>query len=436
MSDQYQDIPRIYTAIAECLACFICCSVLPRKISNKKFAVLSVLFLVIQSVLLVSTQDIAIYMWIPIMMLAVILMCAYIMMVCNISTNMNIYSGLKAFVASEFAAALEWQLACYFNMLGNMNMLTHLLLLVLVYGAFFSIIYTIEKKQKSQDFVYEISRKELVSVLLIVMAIFGFSNMNFLIQNTPFSGGGIYDVFIVRTLINLGGLAILYAYQSRVFELQAEKELLAINTVFQSQYDNYRNYAESIDLINVKYHDLKHQVAGLRGEMSAEKRMEWLDTIEAELEVYRPEQQTGNYILDTIIAGKLNSCSKRKIKFTCVADGKLIGFMHVIDICNIFGNALDNAIENISLVEDEEKRIIHMKVFSKGDFLFISVMNYCDHRIEMKNGFPVTTKVNKANHGYGIKSIDFAVKKYRGNMTYGVNNDMFEIRILIPMQEE
>ena len=32
-------------------------------------------------------------------------------------------------------------------------------------------------------------------------------------------------------------------------------------------------------------------------------------------------------------------------KMTVVADGKLLNQIHVMDLCTIFGNALDNAIE-------------------------------------------------------------------------------------------
>ena len=117
-----------------------------------------------------------------------------------------------------------------------------------------------------------------------------------------------------------------------------------------------------------------------------------------------------------------------------MADGKLLSFMHVIDICNIFGNALDNAIENVALVEDEEKRLIHMRVFAQGTLLIRSVTNYCTHDIEKKHGYPVTTKADKKNHGFGIKSIDYAVKKYNGSISFGIENDMFELKILIPMK--
>ena len=56
------------------------------------------------------------------------------------------------------------------------------------------------------------------------------------------------------------------------------------------------------------------------------------------------------------------SCSKNRIKLTCVADGALLSSLHVTDICSIFGNALDNAIEYTAQVADPAARLIHLIV--------------------------------------------------------------------------
>ena len=60
---------------------------------------------------------------------------------------------------------------------------------------------------------------------------------------------------------------------------------------------------------------------------------------------------------------------QKHITFTCMADGKLISFMHVKDICSIFGNALDNAIECVSQFDDPEKRLITLSMYQKNRFL-------------------------------------------------------------------
>ena len=67
-------------------------------------------------------------------------------------------------------------------------------------------------------------------------------------------------------------------------ELRVKKELEAVQNVLQNQYVQYKQSRESIDLINYKYHDLKHQIAVLRSEEDPKKREEFLN---------RMEEQTG-----------------------------------------------------------------------------------------------------------------------------------------------
>ena len=52
---------------------------------------------------------------------------------------------------------------------------------------------------------------------------------------------------------------------------------------------------------------------------------------------------------------KIFHCRKNYIQITCVADGKLLDFIHVTDLCSIFGNALDNAIEHVIMIPEVEK---------------------------------------------------------------------------------
>lgn len=98
-------------------------------------------------------------------------------------------------------------------------------------------------------------------------------------------------------------------------------------------------------MINRKYHDIKHQIAGLRAETDSGRRNVWLNELEQELDLLRDVGHTGNQVLDGILAAKMGYCRKNHIKITCVADGDILKGIHVTDICTIFGNALDNAVE-------------------------------------------------------------------------------------------
>ena len=126
---------------------------------------------------------------------------------------------------------------------------------------------------------------------------FAFSNLSFLNENVPFASRERADIFSIRTLIDFGGIAILHAYQSRISEYVAEKELSVMNVMLKSQYDQYRNYQDSLDLIQMKYHDLKHQITGLRAESDEEKRKKWIDSMENEIAAFENISRTGNQVL-------------------------------------------------------------------------------------------------------------------------------------------
>ena len=431
MENYYQDIPRLYTAIAEWLACFIYCLVLKRKVSRNKFILISVIALIVQSLFLVFTKDLPLFMWVPCMLMAVFFMFVFMYSVCEDTVNVVGYYCARAFLLAELAASLEWQLACFFAKI-NDSLVLHIIILIVVYAFVFIWAHHMEKSITRGIFQLEINTRELLAAVIIAAAIFAFSNLSFIFSNTPFSAGVAADVFYIRTLVDVAGIMILYVYQSRICEFLAEKELSNIHSMLKAQYDKYRNYQTTFDMINVKYHDLKHQIAGLRAEMSDEQRQKWIDDMEQELESYSPELETGNSVLDTLIAGKMMNCRANNIKVTCVADGNILDFMHVADICTIFGNALDNAIESVSLIEDPEKRLIHLSVSTKKNFVIIQINNYCENQIKIKNGYPVTTKADKTSHGFGLKSIRYTVDKYHGTVTFDVNKNWFELKILIP----
>ncbi|ADL34831.1 two component system histidine kinase [Butyrivibrio proteoclasticus B316] len=431
MENIYQDIPRIYTALAEWLACLTYCMVMKRKVKNEDFVLVTILSLIVQSMFLVLTKGLPVFFWIPCMLIAVGLMYAYMAFTCDDSRNVIGYYCARAFLLAELAASLEWQLACFFKRKTD-SLWVQLLILVGVYLLVFTWAHYMEVGITRGVFQLEINNRELWAAVLIAILVFAFSNLSFVFSNTPFSGGLAADIFYIRTLVDIAGIMILYVYQSRICELLAEKELRNIHSMLKAQYDKYRNYQSTFEVINMKYHDLKHQIAGLRAEMSDDERKKWIDSLEQELESYSPELETGNSVLDTLIAGKMMNCRANNIKITCVADGDILDFMHVADICTIFGNALDNAIESVTLIDDPEKRLIHLSLSQKKNFVLIQINNYCENTITLKNGYPVTTKADKGNHGFGLKSIRYTIEKYHGTLNFDLNDNWFELKMLIP----
>ena len=304
----------------------------------------------------------------------------------------------------------------------------------MVYGLVYTVVGVCFRKFAGAEGDLMVTNKELLPYVSIGLAVFAISNMGFVFGNTPFNGPYMIQIATVRTLIDFGGVAIIYAYHVQRMDLRVRHELESVQTILHNQYVQYQQSQEAMDIINYKYHDLKHHIMALRAEENQEKREAYLDQMEEEIRNYEAQNKTGNKVLDTLLTSKNLFCMKNHISMTSVVDGTLFDFMDVMDICSIFGNALDNAIECEKKIKDREKRLIHVSAFSQRNFLIIRFENYCENDLKFDAELPTTTKEDSQFHGYGLKSLRYTVRKYGGEVDINVQDNWFELKILIPME--
>lgn len=88
----------------------------------------------------------------------------------------------------------------------------------------FAILTLIELNLKKDLEELHITRRELLVVIIIAASVFAMSNLSYLDQNGLFSGSFVMDIFIIRTLVDLSGIAVLYAYHIQVKEVQIRFE--------------------------------------------------------------------------------------------------------------------------------------------------------------------------------------------------------------------
>ena len=220
----------------------------------------------------------------------------------------------------------------------------------------------------------------------------------------------------------------LYMQYSLISMKKLKKELSVVSRLWQQEREQYELAKENIDLINLKCHDLKHQIRQIGRHQSI--RSEAVAEIENLISIYDSAVKTGNEALDVILTEKSLVCQKKSISLTCMADGAKLGFMDEADIYSLFGNIVDNAMEAV-LKLDAERRIIGLSVRAADNMLAVNVNNYYEGEIVMDgDGLPVTTKHNKDFHGYGMKSIRLLVEKYGGDLTVAAEGGVFNVNII------
>ena len=304
--------------------------------------------------------------------------------------------------------------------------------MVVIYAVLYILIYLIERYLKKDIEELQITRRELLVVYFVMIMVYCISNVSYVDVKSIFSAGTAMDVFIIRTLADLSGMAVLYAYHIQVKEIQMRFEKDTLRNIMDMQYKNYKLSKESIDIVNQKYHDLKHQINLLKSGADSEKAGEYLEQMEREIKIYETQNKTGNKVLDTILTSKSMHCQRHGIELKFMGEGQLLNFMEDMDISALFGNMLDNAIESAQKQQEKQKRLIWLYVTREKQFVRIRTENYCDEKIQFKNGMPVTTKKDRRLHGYGMKSIKITVEKYNGSVVAAQENNWFELKILLP----
>ena len=159
-----------------------------------------------------------------------------------------------------------------------------------------------------------------------------------------------------------------------------------------------------MELINIKCHDLKHQIAALGSMKDESERKSSIDELGQAIMIYDSIAKTGNDALGCLLTEKGMYSQSKNINFTYMADGKLLSDMKYGDIYSLFGNAIDNAFESVLKTQDVSRRVVGLKVFERGGQKCIHIENWCENPPVMSNGLPVTSKKDDG-HGFGMKSI-------------------------------
>lgn len=244
------------------------------------------------------------------------------------------------------------------------------------------------------------------------------------------------NVSVIRIVLCYFGLVAVAAIGYGLQYRETQQEAQFIRRLMKEHHEQHILRQETIEELNRECHDLKHQLSLMHSAKDTELRAECTQKMEEITTRYENLVQTGNSVLDLILAEKQTLCSKREISLTYMVDPVPLDTLSAMDLCTVFDNALDNAIEAVSIIEDKDKRLINLYVSQKGKLLYILVENYYEHSLRWKDGELITTKTNRSYHGYGLKSIRYAITQYNGETNIHTDDNWFKLSIVIPLGEQ
>ena len=206
-----------------------------------------------------------------------------------------------------------------------------------------------------------------------------------------------------------------------------KNQMKIIEEIQKKESNQYKISKETIDMINIKCHDFRHQIREFGDNQKIDN--EAINNLNKLIRIYDSTYHTENEALNVILNEKTLLCNNKNIRFTCIVDGNALNFIENEDIYSLFGNLIDNSIEAVNQLDDNEK-IISLKIKQVGNIVSISIKNGYKGKIQMENNLPLSKKEDNIHHGFGMKSIKMVCEKYNGNLRLNIENNIFIVTIL------
>jgi hypothetical protein len=269
---------------------------------------------------------------------------------------------------------------------------------------------------------------------MVVVVVFGIIEFDLILKYVVTGSLALPVTLCMRAFHALICVFVIIAEVELVVVRQLSSEKAAAERLLAEQERQYQLSRENIEAINIKCHDLRHQIRSLApGEKVVDKAV--LESVARDINVYDSKVRTGNDALDTILTEKSLLCESHHITLTCVADGAALDFMASADLYALFGNALDNAIEAVEHLDDAARRSISLIVRRRAGTVTIHVENYYDptaSATSFKGNTPTSTKGDPLNHGFGTRSMKAIVERYGGTLAFSANGTTFCVDAVIP----
>ena len=244
-----------------------------------------------------------------------------------------------------------------------------------------------------------------------------------------------YITMCISIMLMLFLFIIVMIWQSYVMRknMTMRENEISYQYMIKSQSDYFDNLMKNDEEMRKLRHDMRAHITALKelaGADNDKEMMEYLSRMEEKTNATRTKRYTGNKAVDAVINELVHQMEAEGILF------KFDGILRVrddvkdFDLCTIFYNTIQNAIEGCEKVEGA-KKLISVKVKNIGDKLGISVVNDTILKKLPESGVLYTTKSDKVNHGLGTKNVKEVVNIYEGIYDNSIENGRFVVDIII-----
>lgn len=210
--------------------------------------------------------------------------------------------------------------------------------------------------------------------------------------------------------------------------MRVKNELLRL----QTEESYYRILDEQNQQLLIYAHDAKKHLSAIEALTDDRRINSYVAQLSRQLQEYACHCHSGNKLLDVMIFKYETVCNLCGIAFEY--DVKLCNLSGIedLDLVAILGNLMDNAIR---AAEESVEKTIHLETARRNGYSVIVVANSCDTPPRHAGEHLISTKSQPKFHGFGLKSVRRALKKYQGDYDWSYDEDTHSFAVTVMVDE-
>ncbi len=245
-----------------------------------------------------------------------------------------------------------------------------------------------------------------------------------------------YSLYYKSLLITFSTILINFVFLNfyEKINISAEEKIEKITLDNQIKYyiSLYNNLNKERDDALELRHNIKNHLINIKSLVVKEHNKEAVEEIDNILEsTYQDHMYISDIpVIDAIVNYKNQQAKEHGIKIEISIDLHDEINISDADLANVLGNSLDNSIEACIKNKLDSNKIIKLYIEQRKNSVYIRVSNPYEEEIKLKNNLPLSSK-RKNEYGIGIRTIEKIVKDKNNIMNISLDNQVFELEIVI-----
>lgn len=236
--------------------------------------------------------------------------------------------------------------------------------------------------------------------------------------------------------VTSGTLLLSLIFLFSTFQHEIEKD--GVLAIAQEENAHLKTEKEYYDILEKQNQNLMLYVHDVRKHLNAICELsqdssvnEYVAKLCGELTTYAQTCHSGNKLLDVMINRYVLDCELKGIIFEYNVKECPLLCLEDLDLVAILGNLMDNAITAAN--QSTEKRV-SLTTSVRNTYSVIVLKNSCDTSPRSQGEKLLSTKENPHFHGYGLKSVAKAVKKYSGDQYWEFDRENLTFTMTVILQ--